>query len=94
MGGFQTPQKYLTIRRRQFHFVAYEAVPGNPKRAVIPSPAMWFLMIEGRRLPVMPYEKDQPEPDVDRQLTQWVKETLGPAQPVAEVAPGPELWEE
>ncbi len=94
MGAFQTPQRYLTIRKRQFHFVAYEAIPGNPKRSVIPSPAMWFLMVEGRRLPVMPYEKDQPDEAVDQQLTQWVKETLGPARRTPQPTPGPELWEE
>ena len=94
MSSFKTPQRYLTIRQRRFHFVAYEAISGNPKRSVIPSPAMWYLMVEGRRCPVMPYEQEQPETEVDRQLTQWLEETLGPAQDTARAVPAQDVWEE
>lgn len=96
MANFQPRQRRLLIRTRQFHFVAYEATPGNVKREEDPTPAMWYLMVEGRRCPVMPFEVAQPEDDVEAALTGWVNDNaLAPA--IAETTsdePVRELWEE
>lgn len=95
MAVFQPRQRRLVIRKRQFHFVAYEATPGNAKREEEPTPAMWYLMVEGRRCPAIPFETSQGEEEVEVALTKWVKaNALGPVE--ADVAPvvETELWEE
>lgn len=96
MATFQPRQRRLRIRARSFHFVAYEATPGNAKRGEDPTPAMWYLMVEGRRCPVMPFEVAQPEPEVERALTDWVTDNaLAPVEAdVAPTEPVAELWEE
>jgi hypothetical protein len=96
MATFQPRQRRLKIRTRQFHFVAYEATPGNVKRKEEPVPAMWYLMVEGRRCPVMPFEVAQPEEEVELALTEWVTDNaLAPAGPEPRlVEPVVELWEE
>jgi hypothetical protein len=95
MAVFQPRQQRLVIRKRQFHFVAYEATPGNAKREEEPTPAMWFLMVEGRRCPAIPFETSQPEDQVELALTRWVKaNALGPVRAEPEPVETPELWEE
>lgn len=96
MATFQPRQRRLKIRARQFHFVAYEATPGNAKRNEDPTPAMWYLMVEGRRCPVMPFEIAQPEEEVELALTEWVTDNaLAPASAEPRlVEPVVELWEE
>lgn len=95
MTTFRTPQVRLTIRSRQFHFVAYDATPGNPRRDEAPTPAMWYLMVPGRRCPVMAYQESQADQDVEQQLTRWVRtnisETDRPGPARAQADP---LWEE
>lgn len=94
MAGFKTPQVRLTIQARQFHFVAYEATPGNPRRDEAPTPAMWYLMVAGRRCPVMEYQEAQAEKDVERHLTKWVRSNIDEPPLEAEEAPAASLWEE
>lgn len=96
MAAFKTPQRRIVIQSRQYHFVAYDAMPGNPKRDEDPIPAMWYLMVAGRRCPVMPYLEEQAEVDVERHLTKWVRaNALGPAEPAKTPAVAEEsLWEE
>ena len=95
MATFQPRQQRLVIRKRQFHFVAYEATPGNPKRDLEPTPAMWFLMVEGRRCPAIPFDAGQGEAAVEVALTRWVKaNALGPVEPDVAPAAATELWEE
>lgn len=95
MAGFRTPQVRLTIRARQYHFVAYEATPGNPRRDEAPTPAMWYLMVAGRRCPVMAYQESQTEKEVERQLTRWVRSTVAaPAVTPESSRPADSVWEE
>ena len=43
---------------------------------------MWFLMVEGRRCPVLPFDPAQSSTEVDEALLAWAKDNaLGPAQP-------------
>lgn len=94
MAAFKTPQLRITVRQRQFHFVAYEATPGNPRRDEAPTPAMWYLMVPGRRCPVMPYQEAQEVAEVERHLTKWVRSNIDEPPVEAEEAPAASLWEE
>lgn len=72
MSAFKPQQRHLTIRGRIYHFVSYEGTPGNVKRQEPPQPAMWYLMVEGRRRAAFPCDSAQSLVDVDRALTRWV----------------------
>lgn len=81
MATFQPRQRRLAIGKRQFHFVAYDATPGNPKRDEEPMPAMWFLMVEGRRCPVMLFDAEQADEAVEESLLEWArKNAMAPAR--------------
>lgn len=82
MSSFKPDQRRLMIRGRVFHFVSYEGQPANPRRAQPSSPPMWFLMVEGRRCPVLPFDPTQSSTEVDAALLAWAKDNaLGPVQP-------------
>ncbi len=82
MPAFKPQQRRLTIQGRVFHFVSYEGHAANPKREQPASPAMWYLMVEGRRCPVIPYDADMPLADVDAALGAWAKgNALAPRKP-------------
>ena len=90
MSAFKPQQRYLTIRGRTFHFVSYEGRPANVRRAEESLPPMWFLMVEGRRCPVLPWDAGQSLADVDGALTAWAEDNaLGPVQ----AGPAPERAE-
>jgi hypothetical protein len=81
MPAFKPQQRHLTIHGRVFHFVAYEGQPANPPRKQEAHPAMWYLMVEGRRCPALPYDPEQTDPEVDRFLERWAMENaFGPAE--------------
>jgi hypothetical protein len=51
---------------------------------------MWYLMVEGRRCPVLPCDANISPTDLDAALSQWVEDNaLGPveAPPMARVGP-------
>jgi hypothetical protein len=82
MSAFKPQQRHLTIRGRIYHFVSYEGTPGNVKRQEPPQPAMWYLMVEGRRRAAFPCDPAQSLVDVDRALTRWVSaNALAPSTP-------------
>lgn len=88
MSAFKQAQRHLVIGGRVYHFVSYEATPGNPRRQEAPQPAMWYLMVEGRRCAAFPCDPGQSEADVDRALTRWVAANArGPSPAVLEPAP-------
>lgn len=79
MKAFKPQQRHLTIRGRPFHFVSYEGRPTNHRRAQLAYPAMWYLMVEGRRCPVLPCDPDRSLPELDAALRDWAEDnTLGP----------------
>jgi hypothetical protein len=81
MSRFKPQQRHLTIRGRLLHFVSYEGSPGNPRRAQLPYPAMWYLMVEGRRCPVVPCDPNHSLPQLDAALCAWAEDNaLGPIE--------------
>jgi hypothetical protein len=80
---FKPQQRHLTIRGRPFHFVSQEGRPANHRRAQLAYPAMWYLMVEGRQCPVLPYDSSQSLPEVDAALRDWAEDNaLGPVEGV------------
>lgn len=80
-------QRHLTIRGRPFHFVSYQGSPGNPRRAQLPYPAMWYLMVEGRRCPVLRCDAALSLAELDAALSAWVEDNaLGPVELASDAA--------
>ncbi len=73
MSAFKPQQRHIAIQGRTFHFVSYEGQQPNPRRGEEGGPPMWYLMVEGRRCPVLPYDPAQPLPDVDKALVRWAQ---------------------
>ncbi len=65
-------QRRLGHRGREFHFVSYDGVPANPKRAQPAKAPTWWLMSAGTRWEVMPCRPDWDEAELDRALTAWL----------------------
>lgn len=79
MSAFKPQQRRLVFNSRAFHFVAYEGQPENQAKLKPAEPAMWCLMVEGRRCPVTPFDPEQPDDAVERALIRWLKEHVMPA---------------
>ena len=80
MSAFKPQQRHLSIGDRSFHFVSYEAQPPNERRGEPGCPAMWHLMVEGRRCPAVLYDPAQTLEEVDGLLTRWAEDNaLAPA---------------
>lgn len=96
MSAFRTPQVRLSIHSRQYHFVAYEGTPGNPRRDEAPTEPMWYLMASGRRVPVMAYRETQGEEEVHRTLAKWVRANIDepPTPPPSDRSGVAPIWEE
>ena len=89
MSAFKPQQRHLTIQGRSFHFVSYEGRLANLRRAQLPYPAMWYLMVEGRRCPVLPYDASVSLPQLDAALCAWAEDNaIAPIEPTP-VAPAP-----
>lgn len=83
-------QRHLTIRGRALHFVSYEGSRGNPQRAQLPYPAMWYLMVEGRRCPVFPCDTSLTPADLDAALVAWADDNAqGPVESSHVIRVGP-----
>ena len=65
-------QRRLYHRGRTFHFVSYDGVPANPKRAQAATEPAWWLMSGGRRWEVMPFHPGRDEAELDRAFTAWL----------------------
>lgn len=79
MSAFKPVQRRLDFQGRTFHFVAYDSQPGSIARQREAEPAMWCLMVEGRRCPVVPFEPGLTEEAADRLLLRWLKVNVAPA---------------
>lgn len=90
MSVHKPQQRHLTIRGRTFHFVSYQGSLGNVQRAQLPFPAMWYLMVEGRRCPVFPYEASLSLTEVDAALAEWAEDNaIGPVESAHLIRVGP-----
>ena len=76
MSKAKIEQRRLTHRGREFHFVSYEAQPGNVNRSIPATGPCWFLMSAGKRWNVMPHDPGQPEAQLDNQLTAWLEKHI------------------
>jgi hypothetical protein len=81
-------QRRLMHHGREFHFVSYEGHVANERRGETEMPAMWYLMNEGKRRPVLPHVAGQELEELDRALLRWVDDQIyrpkaEPAQRVA-----------
>jgi hypothetical protein len=82
VSGHKVEQRRLSHRGREFHFVSYDAQVANERRGQPAVPAMWYLMIEGKRRPVLPHVPGQELTELDLALLQWVDEQVfGGAMP-------------
>ena len=88
MSTFKPQQRHLTVRGRAYHFVSYEAQPADSRRNLEASPAMWFLMVEGHRCPVLPCDSGQSLPELDAALERWIEHNaVGPVEQAAHQRP-------
>ena len=82
MSTHKPDQHRLTLNGRVLHFVAYEGTPANERRKEPAVPAMWYLMSEGKRHPVMIHVAHQPLPELEEALRHWAEEyACGPVPP-------------
>jgi hypothetical protein len=91
MSAFKPQQCHLTIHGRVLHFVAYEGRPAHRGQAA--APAMWYLMVEGRRFPVFPWDATLTPAALDAALCAWALDNaMGPipAGPPARTREKPE----
>ena len=65
-------QRRLFYRGRMFHFVSYDGLPADPKRALAATAAAWWLMSGGTRWEVMPFHPDGDEAELERGFTAWL----------------------
>jgi hypothetical protein len=80
MSAFKPQQRHLTLGGRAFHFVAYEGRLENLNRNQPAEPAMWYLMVEGRRCPVTTFDTEQSLEQTDKILSRWLQQNaLGSA---------------
>lgn len=90
MPAFKSEQRHLVVRGRTFHFVSYEARPANAHRGEDEQPAMWYLMVNGRRFPAFPCDPAQKSADVDHALSRWAEQyALAPEAEALATAPAP-----
>lgn len=69
--GFNNEQRRLTHRGRSFLFVSYEAEDADAKRPA--RPETWWLVSSGNRWPAIPVTREQPAPELDAQLVEWLE---------------------
>jgi hypothetical protein len=74
MSAFKSKQRHLEIQGRVFHFVSYEGRPADARRNQAGEPDMWYLMVEGRRCPVVVCDSAQTDVEIDQLLLQWALE--------------------
>ena len=86
MSAFKPQQRRFLIDGRAFHFVAYEGQSENPARHRPAVPAMWCLMVEGRRCPAVPFVATQAVEAVDQLLVRWLRTNALPSN----MSPAPE----
>ena len=84
MVDFKSQRRLLRIRGRVFHFASHRGRTANLKRFELPFPAMWYLMVEGRRCPVFPCDSIQGPVALDQALRSWAADNaLGPVEQFA-----------
>jgi hypothetical protein len=83
LSSHKVEQRRLYHRGREFHFVSYDAQIANERRGQAAVPPMWYLMIEGKRRPVLPHTPGQELVELDDALLKWVDEQVYGLVPVS-----------
>ena len=79
MTTFKPQQRHLMIHGHPFHFASYQGRPANHRRAQLAYPAMWYLMVDGRRCPVLPCDSSRSPLELDAALRDYAEDNaLGP----------------
>lgn len=65
-------QRRLRYRGREFHFVSYDGLPANAKRAQAATAPAWWLMSAGTRWEVMPFHPGRDAAELDRAFMAWL----------------------
>ena len=79
MATFKSQQLHLMIQGHPFHFASYKGRPANLRRAQLAYPAMWYLITDGRRCPVLPCDPSRSPLELDAALRDYAEDNaLGP----------------
>jgi hypothetical protein len=79
MTVFKPQHRHLTIQGQPFHFVSDGGRPSNHRRSQLGYPAMWYLMVAGRRCPVLPCDSSRSPFELDAALRDYAEDNaLGP----------------
>jgi hypothetical protein len=76
VSNHKVEQRRLYHRGREFHFVSYDAQVANERRGQEAVPPMWYVMIEGKRRPVLPHIPGQELVELDDALLKWIDEQV------------------
>jgi hypothetical protein len=77
--AFTPGRRHLTIDGHPFHFASCAGRPANHARAQLAYPAMWYLLVDGRRCPVLPCDSSRSPLELDAALRDYVEDNaLGP----------------
>jgi hypothetical protein len=81
MNAFKSEHRRLTIRHRVFHFVSHAGRPADYRHQQLGYPAMWYLMVKGRRCPAFPHDPEQSLAELQAALRDWAEDNaLGPVE--------------
>lgn len=79
MTPFKPGRRHLTIHGHPFHFASYKGRSANRRRAQLAYPAMWYLMVDGRRCPVLPCDSCPSALELDAALRDYAEDNaMGP----------------
>lgn len=74
MSSYKTDQCRIVHRGREFHFVSYDGHVANIPKNEAAAPAMWYLMMAGKRHEVMLQQAGQLATERDQLLADWLDE--------------------
>ncbi len=72
-------QRRVQHRGREFHFVSYDGIPANEKRAQPATLPAWWLMSAGTRFEVMPFHPGRDGAELDREFAAWLDAHVFPS---------------
>lgn len=71
--SYKVLQQRIRHGGQSFHFVSYDAQPGNVKRGEAAMGPMWYLMRAGKRWPAIPQVVGQSEAESMAALGSWLQ---------------------
>lgn len=83
MSAYKTQQHRLEHRGRTFHFVSYEAQVANEKHQQTAMPPTWYVMLNGKRWPVVEQTGAPDLAELDRVFGEWLDAHVFFAEPAA-----------